>query len=473
MRHSIKQHVLLGALATGIVISLGWFSERYTHQIDVTANQRNTLTERSVESAKALPGITDIIAVMGPNANARAAVTSLVARYQKHTDTIQLRFINPDTNPAQARELNAASGGELIIRNGENERRLQAISERALTGVFRQLISEGNQTIAFITGHEERSPLLTTNSDWGEVSGALARIGVDVIDYSLVTNPSITDDIDLVVIADPKRPYFPGEIASINDWLQRGGNLLWLQESDTHAQSGAGAATSADANSSAGASPSASVAVDTGLQRFADEFGVRSLPGRVIDAASQQLVQGSPTFVVLNSFIPHPTTRQLTSPILLPEAQAFEVTPLAGQKTGVLLQTSEASWTELGALEGEIAFDDNSSEVAGPLILGVSIERQINNRDQRVIIIGDADFGSSAFLGNGSNLAFIESLFLWLGGNAAALEFVTAPAMDAELNLNKQQIISLSIGYLAVLPLSLLGIAGFTVWRRRQPASTA
>jgi len=447
MRRSIKQHIFLGVLTTGIVIALGWFSERYTHQFDVTSNQRNTLTQSSIESAKALPGYTDIIAVMGPNANARAAVSSLIERYQQHAENIQLRFINPDTHPAEARELEAAPGGELIIRNGTNERRLQAISERALTGVFRQLSSDGDQTIAFITGHEERSPLLTTNSDWGEVTQALGRIGVNVIDYSLVTNPSITDDIDLVVIADPKRAYFPGEIASINDWLQRGGNLLWLQENDTHAEPG------------------------TGLQRFADEFGIRSLPGRVIDAASQALVQGSPTFVVLNSFIPHPTTRQLTSPILLPEAQAFEVTPLAGQETSVLLQTPESSWTELGALEGEVAFDENTAEVSGPLILGVSIEREINNRDQRIIIIGDADLGASAFLGNGSNLAFIESLFLWLGGNAAALEFVTAPAVDAQLDLNNQQIISLSVGFLIILPLSLLSVAGFAIWRRRQPTA--
>lgn len=449
MRRSIKQHVFLGVLVAGIVLAMGWFSERYTHQVDVTANQRNTLTDASVASAQALPGYTNIIAVMGPSANARDAVTSLVQRYQAHAPNIQLRFVNPDTNPAEARALNAAPGGELIVRNGNNERRLQAVSERALTGVFRQLTSEGNQTIAFITGHDERSPLLTTNSDWGDVTNALARVGVNIIDYSLVTHPSITDDIDLVVIADPKRPYFPGEVASINDWIQRGGSLLWLQEDDTHSQTGAG------------------------LERFADEFGIRSIPGRVIDAASQQLVQGSPTFVALDRFIPHPTTRQLTSPILLPEAQAFQVTPLAGQETAILLQTPDASWTELGALEGEVGFDENSAEVAGPLILGVSIERQINNRDQRIIVIGDADFGASAFLGNGSNLAFIESLFLWLGGNAAALEFVTSPAVDAELDLSNQQIISLSIGYLVVLPLSLLVIAVFAVWRRRPPAKTA
>jgi ABC-type uncharacterized transport system involved in gliding motility auxiliary subunit len=449
MRRSTKQHWLLAVLCVGIALALGWFSERYTQRFDVTANQRNSLTAASIAAIQALPGTTEVVAVMGPSPTARQAVTGLVSRYQAHTDNLALRFINPETQPGEARDWNAAPGGELIIRNSGNERRLQSVSERALTGVFRQLSNTGNQRVAFITGHDERSPILTTNDGWGDATQALARIGIDVVEHSLVTNPKITDDYDLVVIADPRRAYFPGEIASINDWLQRGGNLLWLQETDTHA---------ADGN---------------GLQRFADELGVRSLLGQVIDANSQQLVQGAPTFVVLDRFLPHPTTRSLTNPILLPEVQAFEVTPLAGQDTAALLQTPDASWTELGSLQGAVMFDENTDEVAGPLILGVSIERAINNQNQRIIIIGDADFGASAYVGNGANLAFIEGLFLWLGGSAAALEFVTQAAPDASLELNTQQIITLTMAFLVGLPTLLLGMAAMTLWRRRTPTVQA
>ncbi len=449
MRRSIKQHVLLGVLCLGIVLALGWFSERYATYFDLTANKRNTITDSSVAAVQALPGTTDIIAVMGPNPNARGAVESLIARYQAHTPDLQLSFLNPDTNPAETRALNANPGGELIIRNGGNERRLQAVSERALTGVFRQLASNANHTIAFITGHDERSALLATNNDWGLVTEAMASIGIEVVEHSLVSDPRLPDNYDLVVIADPRRAYFPGEIASIHEWLQRGGNLLWLQEADTHAEDGAG------------------------LQRFADELGIQSLPGRVIDAASQQLVQGSPTFVVLDRFIPHPTTRQLTNPVLLPQAQAFAVTPLAGQDTAVLLQTPEASWTEIGEIEGELQFDEDNGEVAGPLILGVAIERQIEDIDQRIVVIGDADFGASAYLGNGANLAFIESLYLWLSGDAAALEFVTTPAIDAELQLTSTDVIALTSAFLVIVPLTLLSAAGFVAWRRRPKSATA
>jgi len=146
---------------------------------------------------------------------------------------------------------------------------------------------------------------------------------------------------------------------------------------------------------------------------------------------------------------------------------------LAGQKTAVILQTPDASWTELGALEGEVRFDENTDEVAGPLVLGVSIERTINDREQRVVIIGDADFAATAYLGNGANLALVESIFLWLAGNAAALEFVTQPAVDAQLSLDNRSIISLTVAYLAVIPLSLLAMAGVAAWRRRPPATAA
>jgi len=141
MQRSIKQHLLIATLCIGTAFALGWFAERYATSFDVTANQRNSITAASIAAIKALPGETNIIAVMGPHATARQAVSSLVARYQVHVPALQLTFVNPDTHPAEARALNAAPGGELIVRNAGNERRLQSVSERALTGVFRQLAS--------------------------------------------------------------------------------------------------------------------------------------------------------------------------------------------------------------------------------------------------------------------------------------------------------------------------------------------
>jgi hypothetical protein len=162
----------------------------------------------------------------------------------------------------------------------------------------------------------------------------------------------------------------------------------------------------------------------------------------------------------LSAFPDHPVTASLRSALLLPQVRALNVTPLAGQTTLPLLASPESSWTESGALQGEVRFDENTNEVAGPLILGATIERpRIDGGRQRIAIIGDADFAASAYVGNGSNAAFIESLFVWLGGDDEALAFVTAPAPDAELSMSPRSIATLTIICLFGIPVVLLLLA--------------
>ena len=263
-------------------------------------------------------------------------------------------------------------------------------------------------------------------------------------ELSLVSEPYIDDTIDLLVIAAPRRKYFPGEVASLDSYLNRGGNLLWLSEGSSNSASG------------------------PGLQLLADTLGVDTLPGVVIDTNSQALAADSPDFVLLDRFPTHPVTQTLVSPVLLPQAAALAVTPLAGQTTLPLLQTPTSSWTETGTLSGAISFDENTVEVAGPLLLGVTIERQLAQGTQRVAVIGDADFGSSQFIDNGGNQNFIEALMLWLTGEFNALEFGTQSAIDSTLTLSNNSIVLLSAVYLAGLPLLLLSTAILVRWRRRR-----
>ena len=165
-----------------------------------------------------------------------------------------------------------------------------------------------------------------TNDDWQVVSERLASIGLVSREQSLVSEPYLDDSIDLLVIAAPTQPYFPGELASLDSYLQRGGNLLWLTET-----------TSGDA-----AGPD--------LSLLSNNLGVDVLPGTVIDTASQALAADSPDFVLLDRFPVHPVTSTLASPLLFPQAKALSVTPLAGQIIEPLLQTPESSWTETGSL---------------------------------------------------------------------------------------------------------------------------
>ena len=341
------------------------------------------------------------------------------------------------------RELGAAPGGELIVRGEGREQRLQSLSERSLTGALRQLGHDGERTLAFIVGHDERSSNGDLGSDWAAVMARMRSIGIVSAEHSLVSAPHISDDTNAVVVAAATRAFFPGEVASMLEYINRGGNLLWLLDSAGNALE------------------------ESGLSALAFELGIDVLPGTVIDTASQALTGGAADFVVLDQFPKHPITTGLTSPVLLPQVTALEITPLAGQVVSPLLQTGEFSWTETGSLEGAVQYDANSIERRGPLVLGLSIERKLANKNQRIVIIGDADFASTQFVGNGANQAFGESVIVWLSGDADALEFVTQAAPDTQLTLNSRDIVILTVSLLAGVPILLALVAAVLGWRRR------
>jgi len=350
---STRIHLLLSVATLLIVLTLGWFAERFSVGFDLTANDRHSLTEGTRATLESLDASVEILAVLGPEPAVREAVTDLVARYQSIKPDVNLSFLNPDTDPARARELNAAPGGELIITGGGREQRLNSLDERSLTGALRQIGREGTKRLAFVTGHRERSPNASTNHDWLLITQRLAAIGFESSELSFVTTPVVPEDVDVLVVAAPLDPWFPGEIASLIEHVRRGGNLLWLLETSTH-----GEVPDTATENTSGTGPVLASAVETGpgLSLLATELGVETLPGRVIDTASQSLDLDTPDFVVLSAFPDHPVTASLRSALLLPQVRALNVTPLAGQTTLPLLASPESSWTESGALQGEVRF---------------------------------------------------------------------------------------------------------------------
>jgi LPXTG-motif cell wall-anchored protein len=83
-------------------------------------------------------------------------------------------------------------------------------------------------------------------------------------------------------------------------------------------------------------------------------------------------------------------------------------------------------------------------------------------------VIGDGDFLSNTYLGNGGNRALGERIFDWLLGDDALVNLPPRGAPDRFLRLSQGQLNAVSLGFLAVLPLLLLAIGGWIVWRRRR-----
>jgi ABC-type uncharacterized transport system involved in gliding motility auxiliary subunit len=142
-----------------------------------------------------------------------------------------------------------------------------------------------------------------------------------------------------------------------------------------------------------------------------------------------------------------------------------------------LLRSSAKSWNETGHIPkaGEsgdtIRQDADAGEIPGPLDLGFALTRvspRPDKREQRIVALGDGDFLSNSFLGNGGNREYGQRVFDWLLGDDAQISVPGRTAPDRELKLSQGALTSLALIFLVGLPLALV-IAGLGIaWRRRK-----
>jgi ABC-type uncharacterized transport system involved in gliding motility auxiliary subunit len=112
----------------------------------------------------------------------------------------------------------------------------------------------------------------------------------------------------------------------------------------------------------------------------------------------------------------------------------------------------------------------------GPLDIGFVFSRPVSKKangadesaaEQRVIVIGDSDFVSNAYLGNGGNIDLGLNLFNWLNHDDRFITITARTANDVNLELSKSAQIVIGFGFLFILPAILLGTGVGIWWRRR------
>jgi ABC-type uncharacterized transport system involved in gliding motility auxiliary subunit len=210
------------------------------------------------------------------------------------------------------------------------------------------------------------------------------------------------------------------------------------------------------------------------LPALATLLGITILPGVIVDADTPRLGISHPAFIPIVDYGPHPITAPLRSPALLPQAVALAVQPSANWQAAVLLESQSSSWTETGSLEGQLQFDPDSTERSGPLIVGVALfrPRHVAPRgvaQQRVVVMGDSDFLSNTYLGNGANLELGLNTLNWLVLDEALMMIPPRTVPDPSLNLSEGALAWLAAVFLVILPAGLMA-SGWLIWfyRRRR-----
>jgi ABC-type uncharacterized transport system involved in gliding motility auxiliary subunit len=451
------QNLLFSLLFLVAVGLLAWLSTQYSTQFDWTASHRHTLSETSRKVLDLLKDPVTITAYARENQQVREPIRDLVERYGRTKKDLTLQFVNPDTQPEKVRQLGIQVDGEMVVEYQGRSERIQEPGETSLTNALQRLATAEERHVVFLEGHGDRSPQGKANHDLQQFAEELKRKGISVSMANLAVTPIIPDNADVLVIAGPRTHLLPGEIKLIEDYVAKGGNLWWLGDpGDLH-----------------------------GLNPLADQLGVKFLPGTVVDASTQLLGINDPTFALVADYPPHPITQGFQQMTVFPAAAALAPSEKSEFEKEPLLTTLERSWTEIGPIEGKIGFDANQGERQGPLELGFALTRRREApikaeadkkqedtssktpNEQRIIVLGDGDFLSNAYLGNGGNLELGINIVQWLSRGDALINIPAKIAPDRNLQLSPLASGAIAVGFLFVLPMLLIGIGAWIWFKRR------
>lgn len=428
--------------------AIGYLGSRHEHVADWTASGRASLSTETRAVLAKLDGPVEIVSYANPQGSVRQTVAAFVQRYSRLKPDLRLRFVDPEQDPAAMRELGITVDGALIVHYRGRVQRLDELSERSLSNALERLARGGERIVAFVAGDGERQPDGKANADLGLFITQLEGRGIRAVPLNFAQVNAVPGHTDLVVLASPTLPLPAGAVKALTDYVGGGGNLLWLTEPGND---------------------------DLGLAPLAEALGVRVLPGVLVDGAGTALGLKDPRMIALGEYPFHAVTAGFRMTTLFPQASALAQVSKTAWATVPFLRSGPQSWTEFQPIANDgsstIRFDPDAGELKGPLDFGFALSRLSPSPDksvQRAMVVGDGDFLSNTFLGNGGNRALGERLFDWLLGDDALVDLPPRGAPDRVLRISQDELNFASLGFLVGLPLLLLLIGGAIAWRRRR-----
>lgn len=445
-------NLLHALLVIAAATAVAFLSTRYAVVADWSRERSASLGAESVALLKTLDAPVEVVCYARRQGELRAIVADFVARYRRVKPDLSLRFVDPDTDPGAMRAAGVTVDGEMELHYKERSERLKVLGEAEFSNALLRLSRARERIVAFLEGEGERQPLGKANADLGQFMTAQAARGLRAVPLPLANTGKVPDNTDLVVVAAPRVAVPAAVAAELADYLERGGALLWLAEPGEDAP-------------------------ESGLDALARALGLRVLPGTLVDGSGQAFGLGDPSFVALTQYPPHAITHDFALTTLFPQPAALARVTDSRWDARPILRSSAQSWNETGPIpkagesSNSIRQDSDAGEIPGPLDLGFALTRvspRPDRREQRAVVIGDGDFLSNSFLGNGGNRELGQRVFDWLLGDDAQIAVAAPVAPDRTLSFSQGALAALGGTFLVGLPLLLVGCGTWIAWRRRR-----
>jgi len=140
-----------------IVGLIGGMSVKYKWRVDLTVQQRYSLSKQTIKILKSLKHDVEVIAFYRTDGRTRQAMYDLLKEYSYHSPKFTFWFIDPDKKPIEAAEYGVTAYRTTLIKSNNKEEMVGFESEDKLTNALMKVIRDEVKTIHFVKGHGENN----------------------------------------------------------------------------------------------------------------------------------------------------------------------------------------------------------------------------------------------------------------------------------------------------------------------------
>ncbi len=435
------QVVLMVVVVTAILVVVELVSVKHFKRWDLTpgnffslsAKTRNLLGKLDREKRRI-----EIIAFT--RKLEQPAITEILEQYAQASKQVTFRFLDLDASPRTAKKYDVDAYGTLVVVHhfdkAEIERQNKSsgpekekktfrsekifnLSENAIANAILKTIQTEQKRVYYLTGHGER----LFSGQGREVMRTLA-IGMRDDNYQvdeilLLREKGVPENTKLLIIAAPQKDLEQEEVEYVDAYIKSGGRLLVFLEPETPRGR---------------------------LTALLERYGFQLPASFVIDPQSVKfaLAGGNEITPFTANYGLHEITRQLKGfATVFPTARHVSAKgmPKAGLHSEDLVKTGPGSFTveSVSLKDGELSFDPKTRK-EGPVPLGAAVTVTLDlyrlaqgegdkgntgasgpdrkgdpKNEARIVVFGDADFASDAYIGAQGNVHLVFNTVNWLG----------------------------------------------------------
>lgn len=348
------------------------------------------------------------------------------------------------------------NGRKAILRVFDDPQRFP--SEREISVAFKRLIDTLPQ-VGFVEGHGERNYLRTGDRGYNRFSQervfrySLINQGFDIQQLSL--DKPVPLSIHILVIADMKTAMPETHMNHLKQYIDRGGNLFIAAEPNRQES----------------------------MRDLMALFGVRLMEGRLVKPSENyqsDIIFSRPSKASGQLARQFTLLRERNQVVTMPEVVGLDYTG-AREKgfTAIPLLVADSSgvWNELETtdfVDDTVRMNPDIGEYEIPNIpTAVALQREVGQKHQKIIILGDADCISNGELNRrrkdvpAANFGIIVGSFYWMSDDEVPLEISRPPFTDNDIHIGKAQFTISKWVAVGVLP-GLLALGYLIVWLRRR-----